>query len=118
MACRVTQRDKIPPDMKYSVVGAAAILFGAAYLASAQDGGAIYQKSCAPCHDGGADRAPTHEALHAMTPERVLAAMESGPMISMANRQSECRSPRHCRVHHRQVVLSSVGHGALGGRHV
>jgi len=89
MACRVTQRDKIHPDMKYSVVGAAAILFGAAYLASAQDGGAIYQKSCAPCHDGGADRAPTHEALHAMTPERVLAAMESGPMISMANRQSE-----------------------------
>jgi len=34
------------------------------------------------------DRAPNREALHAMTPERVLAAMESGPMISMANRQS------------------------------
>src|SRR5580658_8124408 len=88
MACRVTQRDKIHPDMKYSVVGAVAILVGAAFLASAQDGGAIYQKSCAPCHDRGADRAPTHEALHAMTPERVLAAMESGPMISMANRRS------------------------------
>ncbi len=55
---------------------------------SAQDGAAIYQRSCAPCHDHGADRAPTREALRAMSAERVLAAMESGPMISMANRQS------------------------------
>lgn len=54
----------------------------------AQDGEAIYLKSCAPCHDRGADRAPSREALHAMPAERVLAAMESGPMISMAVRQS------------------------------
>ena len=67
---------------------AAALLLWSAYLVSAQDGAAIYQRSCAPCHDHGADRAPTREALHAMSPERVLAAMESGPMISMANRQS------------------------------
>jgi len=59
-----------------------------AQFISAQDGAAIYQRSCAPCHDHGADRAPTREALRAMPPERVLAAMESGPMISMANRQS------------------------------
>src|SRR5580658_8184736 len=52
------------------------------------DGGAIYKRSCAPCHDAGVDRAPNREALRAMSPERVLAAMESGPMISMANRQS------------------------------
>ena len=58
------------------------------WCVSAQDGGAIYKRSCAPCHEAGVDRAPTHEALHAMSPERVLAAMESGPMISMANRQS------------------------------
>ena len=64
------------------------LLLWSARLISAQDGAAIYKRSCAPCHDGGADRAPTHEALHAMSPERVLAAMESGPMISMANRQS------------------------------
>lgn len=48
----------------------------------------MYQRSCAPCHETGADRAPSHEALHAMSAERVLAAMESGPMISMANRRS------------------------------
>jgi polyvinyl alcohol dehydrogenase (cytochrome) len=57
--------------------------------APAPDGAAIFQRSCAPCHEGGVDRAPNREALRAMTPERVLAAMESGPMISMANRQSE-----------------------------
>jgi polyvinyl alcohol dehydrogenase (cytochrome) len=66
----------------------AALLLWSAQLVSAQDGAAIYQRSCAPCHDHGADRAPTREALRAMAPERVLAAMESGPMISMANRQS------------------------------
>src|SRR5580693_2552647 len=67
------------------VAGAALML----WCVSAQDGGAIYKRSCAPCHEAGVDRAPTHEALHAMSAERVLAAMESGPMISMANRQSE-----------------------------
>jgi len=65
------------------------LLLFVAHRVSAQDGGAIYKRSCAPCHEAGVDRAPSHEALHAMSPERVLAAMESGPMISMANRQSE-----------------------------
>jgi polyvinyl alcohol dehydrogenase (cytochrome) len=65
------------------------LLLWSARLVSAQDGAAIYKRSCAPCHEGGADRAPSREALRAMSPERVLAAMESGPMISMANRQSE-----------------------------
>ena len=87
------RRDKIHPGMKNlnfrgPALPAAALLLWSAYLVSAQDGAAIYQRSCAPCHDHGADRAPTREALHAMSPERVLAAMESGPMISMANRQS------------------------------
>ena len=40
------------------------------------------------CHDGGNDRAPRLDALRAMTPERALAAMETGPMISMASRRS------------------------------
>ena len=65
------------------------LLLCSAHLLSAQDGEAIYKRSCAPCHEAGVDRAPSHEALQAMSPERVLAAMESGPMISMANRQSE-----------------------------
>lgn len=70
-------------------VAIAALLLSPALVLSAEDAASIYQKSCAPCHDGGADRAPSREALHAMSPERVLAAMESGPMISMANRRSE-----------------------------
>jgi polyvinyl alcohol dehydrogenase (cytochrome) len=73
----------------FSAIAVGALLTLPAHGAPAPDGGAIYQKSCAPCHEAGVDRAPNREALRVMTPERVLAAMESGPMISMANRQSE-----------------------------
>ena len=51
--------------------------------AQAIDAAGLYQRNCASCHDGGNDRAPTREALRGMTPERVLAALETGPMISM-----------------------------------
>jgi polyvinyl alcohol dehydrogenase (cytochrome) len=65
-----------------------AAFFLSAGLVFAQDGAALYQQTCASCHDGGLDRAPGREALRAMTADRVLAAMESGPMISMASRHS------------------------------
>jgi polyvinyl alcohol dehydrogenase (cytochrome) len=48
------------------------------------DPAAFYQQSCAQCHDGQLDRAPNRDVLRGMTPERVLRALESGPMISMA----------------------------------
>lgn len=64
-------------------VGCAALLLARPVVA--QDGAELYQRNCAMCHDGGADRAPGRDALRDMTPERVLAAMETGPMISMAN---------------------------------
>jgi len=51
--------------------------------AAAIDAAGLYQRNCASCHEGGSDRAPTREALRGMTPERVLAALETGPMISM-----------------------------------
>src|SRR5438105_4755041 len=54
----------------------------------AQDGAALYRRDCAACHDMGVDRAPARDALQTMTAERVLAAMESGPMISMASRDN------------------------------
>src|SRR2546423_6289325 len=52
----------------------------------AQDGAVLYRRDCAACHDMGVDRAPSRDALQTMTAERVLTAMESGPMISMASR--------------------------------
>jgi polyvinyl alcohol dehydrogenase (cytochrome) len=65
-----------------------ALLIIAARPASAQDGAASYKQNCASCHDAGVDRAPNREALQSMTAERVLAALESGAMISMASRSS------------------------------
>src|SRR5215467_327024 len=65
-----------------------AILMLASTAAFAQDGAALYRRDCAACHDMGVDRAPARDALQTMTAERVLVAMESGPMISMASRDS------------------------------
>ena len=63
-----------------------ALLLLHASAVAAQDGAALYGRDCAACHDKGVDRAPSREALRGMTAERVLAAMESGAMISMASR--------------------------------
>ena len=65
-----------------------AILIFVATAAVAPDGAALTRRPCAACHDMGVDRAPARDALQTMTAERVLAAMESGPMISMASRDS------------------------------
>ena len=50
----------------------------------AEDGPTLYTQLCASCHDTGLDRAPNRDALKAMTPERVLTALEKGVMLSMA----------------------------------
>ncbi len=63
------------------------LLASTAFL-TAQDGAVLYQQICASCHEGGADRAPTREALRAMTPDRVLAALETGAMITMTSRRT------------------------------
>ncbi len=72
--------------------GLTAIVVSVAGSAVAQDrgpdGAALYQTHCASCHDNGAARAPDREALKSMLPARVLSAMETGPMISMATGRS------------------------------
>jgi polyvinyl alcohol dehydrogenase (cytochrome) len=55
-------------------------------FAQAPDGASLYRVHCASCHDAGLDRAPSRDGFREMVPERVLAAMESGPMITMAVR--------------------------------
>lgn len=68
----------------------AGLLLGLAHTAFAQapNGQELYVRNCGQCHDGGNDRAPSREALRMMAPERVLAAMETGPMITMANNRT------------------------------
>ena len=67
---------------------ATALLISSAHLLSAQDGATLYERNCATCHNGAMDRAPARDVLKGMSAERVLAAMESGPMITMAVRLS------------------------------
>jgi polyvinyl alcohol dehydrogenase (cytochrome) len=70
------------------VVLCVAMTFVCATLLSAQtpDGATLYRVHCSSCHDAGLDRAPSRDGFREMVPERVLAAMESGPMITMAVR--------------------------------
>src|SRR5687767_5112449 len=72
------------------VIVSTVFLATVADLAHAQaiDAQAIYQRNCAQCHDGGVNRAPLREALLTMTPERVLASMETGSMVTMANNRT------------------------------
>ena len=55
---------------------------------AAPNGSELFQRTCAQCHMGGVNRAPDMDALRAMSADRVLAAMETGPMISMATARS------------------------------
>lgn len=72
--------------MRQSALTAAlAIPLSGMALAQTQDGEELYKRSCAQCHDTGANRAPARDAFRAMPAERVLAAMETGSMITMAN---------------------------------
>jgi polyvinyl alcohol dehydrogenase (cytochrome) len=56
--------------------------------AQAPDGAALYARHCAGCHDTGENRAPVRDAFRAMPAERVLASMETGSMITMANNRT------------------------------
>src|SRR6187200_2175098 len=72
--------------------GLIAAVLGFAAVAHAQtpppDGADLYKRTCAQCHDNGTNRAPNRDAFKALPAERVLAAMETGSMITMANNRT------------------------------
>src|SRR4029453_10876141 len=81
-----------PVAMRYTIfvlITASGILVASPAGVSAQDDGqTLYKRSCAQCHDEGINRAPQRDAFLSMTPERVLAAMETGAMVTMANNRT------------------------------
>src|SRR5579864_882574 len=60
----------------------------AAHAAGAPDGSALYKKYCAACHDSGVGRAPATAAMRSFSPEEILLALESGPMMIMGQRRT------------------------------
>ena len=72
--------------------GLIAAFLGFASVAHAQtpapDGAELYKRNCAQCHDNGTNRAPNRDSFKALTAERVLSAMETGSMITMANNRT------------------------------
>ncbi|MBI4695148.1 MAG: PQQ-binding-like beta-propeller repeat protein [Gammaproteobacteria bacterium] len=51
-----------------------------ATFAAPPDGKAVFEKQCATCHASGAVRAPSMETLQAMTPARIVRALNTGAM--------------------------------------
>jgi polyvinyl alcohol dehydrogenase (cytochrome) len=73
-----------------TVIVLTTLLVSAPVAVRAQDLDApgLYQRNCAQCHDAGINRAPQRDAFLSMSPERVLAAMETGAMVTMANNRT------------------------------
>jgi polyvinyl alcohol dehydrogenase (cytochrome) len=72
----------------YGVVFMVALALPDVAASQASDSAALYVRSCASCHDAAVNRAPDREAFRGMTPDRVLASMETGSMITMANNRT------------------------------
>lgn len=47
-------------------------------------GEALYKRRCAACHDNADGRTPPREALQALTPSRILRALDFGSMMTVA----------------------------------
>jgi mono/diheme cytochrome c family protein len=45
-----------------------------------EDGGALYARYCARCHDVGLPRTPSRHVLNGVAPDRIVAALETGTM--------------------------------------
>jgi polyvinyl alcohol dehydrogenase (cytochrome) len=77
----ISASDKITPVKRLLLLSLLAS--SAAY---SQDGQTLYDRNCASCHNGGMDRAPNRQEFTGMTATRVLNAMETGAMVTMALR--------------------------------
>jgi len=76
-----------PQHMQHMLALAAACLLVTSGFASAQSGqpaqgaqGALFEQSCAVCHDNPATRAPARASLHAMSPNFIVEALTNGIM--------------------------------------
>src|SRR5262245_42270814 len=67
------------------LIGSVVLLILSTVAISAEDGATLYKQLCSSCHDAAVERAPNRDALRQMSPERVLTALESGLMLSMAS---------------------------------
>ncbi|PYQ76148.1 MAG: hypothetical protein DMG01_17535, partial [Acidobacteria bacterium] len=70
------------PEVKAGVPNARSVRVGveAGMQERVEDGGALYARNCARCHDLGLPRTPTRHVLSGLAPERMVAALESGTM--------------------------------------
>jgi polyvinyl alcohol dehydrogenase (cytochrome) len=75
-------------SVRAAVAAAAFLLIPLTATAQDVDAPGLYKRLCASCHDPGLNRAPQRDALLTMTAERVLAAMETGTMVTMANNRT------------------------------
>jgi polyvinyl alcohol dehydrogenase (cytochrome) len=74
--------------VRAGVTAAALLLVPLTAPAQDVDAAGLYKRLCASCHDTGLNRAPQRDALLTMTAERVLASMEAGTMVTMANNRT------------------------------
>jgi polyvinyl alcohol dehydrogenase (cytochrome) len=79
---------KFLPIAARIVLGTALLSIAISAQSSDTPGETLYKSNCASCHDGGMDRAPARAALREFSADRVLQAMEIGPMVSMASNRS------------------------------
>ena len=68
-----------------------AVSSGSAFGQTAPDGAAVYQKSCASCHQAPAagSRAPTRDVLATIAPESILTSLTTGNMFRQGSELTE-----------------------------
>ena len=71
---------------RHGVTVALLLLTAAAGTAHGQapDGAALYRARCASCHDRSDGRTPPRESLQGLTAQRILRALDFGPMMTIA----------------------------------